>query len=114
MSTSLLYHTCGVRGYEYRSTEYICGTTMVHIEQPRENLRCPRCGRVEVTGRGSKMRVFRSVPIGSKPVSIVLEVARVYCRKCNTTEQVRVGFADDYRRHTRAFARYALELTRMG
>jgi transposase len=46
-------------------------------------------------------------------VAIVLEVARVYCPKCNATRQVRVGFADEYRRHTRAFARYALELTGM-
>jgi transposase len=59
-------------------------------------------------------RIFRSVPIGSKPVAIVLDVARVYCPKCNATRQVRVGFADEYRRHTRAFARYALELTRLG
>ncbi len=34
MSTSLLYHTCGIRGYEYRSTEFVCGTTFVHIGQP--------------------------------------------------------------------------------
>ena len=114
MSTSLLYHTCGIRGYEYRSTEYICGTTVLRIEQPREKLRCPHCGTGEVSARGSKERVFRSVPIGSKPVAIVLEVARVYCRKCNATRQVRVGFADEYRRHTRAFSRYALELTKMG
>lgn len=45
MSTSLLYHTCGIRGYEYRSTEYVWGTTVVHIEQPRVKLRCPHCGR---------------------------------------------------------------------
>ena len=114
MSTSLLYHTCGIRGYEYRSTEYLCGTAFFRIEQPREKLRCPRCGRGEVTVRGSVPRVFRSIPIGSKPVSIALDVPRVYCPKCNVTRQVRVGFADERRRHTRTFARYALELTRMG
>jgi transposase len=46
-------------------------------------------------------------------VAIVMDVARVYCPKCNVTRQVRVDFADEYRRHTRAFARYALELTAM-
>jgi len=114
MSTSLLYHTCGIRGYEYRSMEYVCGTTVVRIVQPRQNLRCPHCGSGDVSARGSKERVFRSLPIGSKPVAIVLDVARVYCPRCNATRQVRVGFADEYRRHTRAFARYALELTEMG
>lgn len=57
--------------------------------------------------------MFRSVPIGSKAVSIALDVPRVYCPKCNVTRQVRVGFADERRRHTRTFARYALELTRL-
>lgn len=113
MSTSLLYHTYGIRGYEYRSTEHVCGTTFVPIVQPREKLRCPHCGRAEVSVRGRNERIFRSVPIGNKPVSIVLEVARVYCGKCQATRQVQVGFADEYRRHTRAFARYALELTGM-
>lgn len=113
MSTSLLYHTCGIRGYEYRSTEYLCGTTIVRIEQPRGKLRCPRCGRRDVTMRGSVLRMFRSVPIGSKPMSIVLNVPRVYCPNCVVTRQVSVGFADEYRRHTRAFAQYALELTRI-
>ncbi len=65
MSTSLLYHTCGIRSYDYRSTEYVCGTTFMYIEQPREKLRCPHCGRVEVSVRGSNRRVFRSVPIGT-------------------------------------------------
>jgi transposase len=114
MSTSLLYHTCGIRGYEYRSAEYLCGTTFFRIEQPREKLRCPRCGRRDVTVRGSVLRVFRSVPIGSKPVAIALDVPRVHCPKCNVTRQVQVGFADERRRHTRAFARYALELVRLG
>ncbi len=25
MSTSMLYHTCGVRGVQYQKTEYFCG-----------------------------------------------------------------------------------------
>jgi transposase len=46
-------------------------------------------------------------------VSIALNVPRVYCPKCVVTRQVPVDFADGQRRHTRAFARYALELTRI-
>jgi transposase len=114
MSTSLLYHTCGIRNYEYRSTEYVDGAVLFHIDQPREKLRCPRCGSADVGSRGTVLRVFRSVPIGSKPVWIRFDVPRVHCAKCGITRQVRIGFADEQRRHTRAFARYALELTRFG
>jgi len=42
-----------------------------------------------------------------------LDVPRVHCAKCNITRQVPVGFADERRRYTRSFARYALQLTRM-
>ena len=114
MSTSLLYHTCGIRNYEYRSTAYVDGAVLIHIDQPRERLRCSRCGSADVGPRGTVQRVFRSVPIGSKPVWIRLDVPRVHCAKCGITRQVRIGFADEQRRHTRAFARYALELTRFG
>lgn len=114
MSTSLLYHTCGIRGYEYRATEYVSGVTLFRIEQPREQLRCSCCGGAGVTLRGTNPRVFRSVPIGGRPVLIAVDVPRVHCPKCDVTRQVRLGFAEDYRRHTRAFARYALGLTQWG
>ena len=112
MSTSLLYHTFGIRGYEYRKTEFIGGTTLFWIEQPRERLQCPCCGSAEVTLRGTAPRLFRSVPIGSKPVCIAFDVPRVHCTKCNVVRQVKLGFADEQVRYTRAFGRYALELTR--
>lgn len=111
MSTSLLYHTFGIRGYEYRKTEFIEGATMFWVEPPRERLRCAGCGSAEVTVRGKVPRVFRSVPIGSKPVSIALDVPRVQCAQCGGVRQVRIGFADERKSYTRAFARYALELT---
>lgn len=111
MSTSLLYHTFGIRGYEYRKTEFIEGATMFWVEPPRARLRCAGCGSAAVTLRGTAPRLFRSLPIGSKPVSIAIDVPRVHCPKCNVVRQVRIGFADERKSYTRAFARYALELT---
>lgn len=113
MSTSLLYHAWGIRGYEYQATKHIEETVLFMIHQPREKLRCPRCGTADVAARGSVPRTFRSLPVGGRPVMIGLDVARVHCAKCELTRQVKIGFADERRRYTRAFARYALELTRM-
>ncbi len=113
MSTSLLYHGWGIRGYEYQFTEYIEGVVLFMIRQPREKLRCPCCGTADVVVRGMVPRTFRSLPIGSRPTKIGLDVPRVHCATCNVVRQVRIGFADERRQHTRAFARYALELTRM-
>ena len=39
MSTSLLYHGFGVRGYRYVKTEYVEGAVVFTIEQPRGRMR---------------------------------------------------------------------------
>ena len=62
--------------------------------------------------RGTKRRRFKTVPIGSKGVFIDLDVQRVGCRRCGSICQTSLGFADPRFSYTRAFARYALELSK--
>ena len=112
MSTSLLYHGFGVRGYQYVSTDYVGGEIWFGIEQPREGLRCPLCDSAEVSRRGEAWRTFRTLPIGSKRVRLTLPVARVECAVCDVVRQVTIPFADSRRTYTKSFARYALELSR--
>ena len=112
MSTSLLYHAFGVRGYRYAKTEYTGGEVFFTIEQPRESYRCPVCGSDHVIGRGQNDRRFRTVSIGGKPVYLRLAVPRVECRDCGAVRQVKIGFADARVSYTKAFQRYALELSR--
>jgi transposase len=112
MSTTLLYQAFGIAGYTYRSQHHSGGCIFLKIEQPREKLRCSHCGSPAVWVRGLKERVFRTVPIGMKPTSIVLQVPRVCCQRCQTNRQVKVGFADPKKHYTRSFERYALELSR--
>lgn len=112
MSTSLLYHAFGVRGYRYVKTEYDRGEVIFTIEQPRETYCCSACGSEHVIGRGQNCRRLRTVPIGGKPVYLMLAVPRVECRDCGAVRQVRIGFADARLSYTKAFQRYALELSR--
>lgn len=112
MSTSLLYHAFGVRGYRYVKTDYGEGAVTFTVEQPRESCRCPACGSDDVLGRGENVRRFRTVPIGRKPAYLVLAIPRVECRSCGAIRQVRIGFADPRVSYTRSFKRYALELSR--
>jgi transposase len=112
MSTSLLYHAFGVRGYSYQKTEYGEGNVTFTLKQPRESYRCPECGSEDVIGRGGTPRTFRTVPIGGKPVFLAFSVPRVECRSCGVVRQVKLGFADSRRSYTRSFQRYALELSR--
>jgi transposase len=112
MSTSLLYHAFGVRGYRYVRTEYIKGDVIFTMEQPRESYRCPACGSDDVIGRGQNRRRFRTVSIGGKSVYLMLAVPRVECRCCGAVRQVKIGFADARVTYTKSFQQYALELSR--
>ncbi len=112
MSTSLLYHAFGLVGYRLQSQHFHAGYVAFHIEHPPERWRCSHCGSRDVVGQGGVQRVFRTVPIGGKPVLVQLKVPRVLCFACGRVRQVKVGFADPKKRYTRAFERYALELAR--
>jgi transposase len=112
MSTSLRYHAFGVCGYCYVSTGYSEGAVTFTIEQPRRSFRCPMCGSEDVIRRGETPGRFRAVSIGSKRVYLAFAVPRVACRSCGAVRQLRIGFADPRVSYTRAFARYALELSR--
>src|SRR3954462_13857821 len=112
MSTSLLYHAFGIRGYKYVRTDYPDGQVIFTIRQESKTCRCPACGSTRVQSRGHVERRFRSLPIGSRTTAVVLPIPRVECRACGVVRQVEVPFADPRRTYTRAFERYALELSR--
>ncbi len=112
MSTSLLYHAFGIRGYHYTRSDYQAGQTLFTIHQEPETCRCPACGSREVKHRGHVERRFRTVPIGRRATLVILPIPRVECPACGVTRQVEVAFADPRRTYTRAFERYALELSR--
>ena len=111
MSASVLYHGFGIRGYDYERTFYDDGIMTFRISQARDQLRCPRCGTPHVERRGEIPRTFRLVPIGRRPVQVVLGIPRVFCERCGITRQAKVGFADEHRRYARSFERYVLELS---
>ena len=113
-STSFLYHAYGLRDYCYRATQYVRGEIVFRICHNPASLRCGKCGSDDVNCRGQKIRTFTGVPIGKKKTRLELPVQRVSCNDCGAgPHQVKLGFADPLRSYTRAFERYALELSRM-
>ena len=112
MSTSLLYHAFGVRGYRYLRTEQDGGMTLFHVEPSDKTVCCSSCGSHNVIRRGSKERWIRSLPIGSRITWIIADIPRVQCGDCDVVRQIKIGFAAPRRTATKAWARYALELTR--
>lgn len=113
MSTSLLYHAFGIRGYVYSRTQYDNGQVIFTIHQEPEKYRCSACGSSQVISRGQVDRWFRSPPIGGHPTVVVLPIPRIECQACGLVRQVEISFADPRRSYTKSFETYALELSRM-
>lgn len=112
MSTSLLYHAFGVQGYLHVRTEYVGGEVHFTIAQPQERRRCAACRSRRVIQKGGRRRRFRGLPIGGRPVWIVLEVARLGCKDCGRIQQADVSFAVGRHQYTKRFGRYVVELSR--
>jgi len=112
MSTSLLYHAFGIRGYQYVATDYQEGGVRFRIAKELQDCRCSACGSDHVASRGQVERQFRCLPIGHRPVTVVLPIPRVWCLNCGAIRQVALDFAEPRRSYTKGFARYALELSR--
>jgi transposase len=112
MSTSLLYHAFGVRGYRYVKTEYVERRVVFTVEAQLEKCRCSACDSQNVWRQGSVTRTFRTLPIGGRPVTLRAEIPRLLCHDCGVTRQAAVGFAEPRRSYTKSFERYALELSR--
>ena len=112
MSTSLLYHAFGVRGYRYVRTEYVEGGVIFTIQRQTEACRCAACGSENVWRQGSVTRPFRTLPIGRVPVTLRVEIPRLLCHDCGKTRQADLGFAEPRRTYTKSFERYVLELSR--
>jgi len=95
MSTSLLYHAFGLSTQEYLRTEYKSGQVIFYTQTKKDKLRCSNCGSRHVVKRGSKMREFRAIPIGLKPVLIRAKIQRLTCEDCGLTRQEKITFADE-------------------
>ncbi len=82
MSTSLMFHGFGIRGYQLQNTEFVECNIYFHIDLDKHNLRCPVCKSSKVIRkRGSRLREFRSIPIGNKKTFIVFLALRIHCRE---------------------------------
>ena len=113
MSTSLLYHGFGIRGYNYVRTEYSEGKIKFCILQSPDNICCPQCQNQNYICKGTVKRIFKATPIGTKEILIELPVQRIECLLCEKIHQVKVNFAKHMRGYTNAFERYATDLCRM-
>ena len=110
MSSNVIYRAFGFRQYQCLRTTHSHGMVSLHLLQAPKHDRCSHCQSANVIRHGAEERVFRTVPIGGKPVELRLPVPRLGCRDCGLVRQAAIRFAQPFRRFTHAFERYALGL----
>ena len=69
MSTSLLYHAFGIRGYVYRRTAFVGGTIHFSIDQGKNALCCSACGSSAVHHAVEPRERSETSPSGANPWS---------------------------------------------
>lgn len=95
MDSSLLYHGFGIKGQEVLKSEYQGGKIVVHIQTKEKNLRCSNCKSKNVIKKGYTERLFRTAPIGLKPVYLKARVQRLECKECGVIRQERLSYAEE-------------------
>ena len=80
MSTSIHYHTQGVRDFEH--VKYIYKDGVVEEVIRRKQHKCPLCGSTKVSAYRRGTRIGTGLPIGCKTFWLHFDVHTITCSAC--------------------------------
>ena len=86
MSTSLLYHTQCVVGFQHECFEFSEGKVIQHIK--RQKIKCPCCRHESISAYPLRERMVQSLPYGNKPTFLKFTVHRIYCPRCGKEYEI--------------------------
>ena len=81
-----------------------------HFAHYTGELTCPCCGSKNVIRKGTVHRSIQGVPIRLKPVYLELDIPTVQCKDCQKIRQIKISFADPFKRYTKNFEKFVLSL----
>lgn len=100
----------GVADHECTHIEYKHGGSILHIRTRKDKICCPRCGKKDFVYSGTVTRDIKSLPMGSRPITLRKTVHRIYCRHCECTVQERIPYAKEKCQYTKRLGRYIQDL----
>ena len=112
MSTSFVYHAFGATTYNYRTTKYEDGAIFIYLEKKPRHRRCTTCRSRNVSLEGMGTTTVKTVPIGKKPVFLVLLLHVLRCKDCGVLARESRDLADPLKSYTRRFATLVLDLSK--
>lgn len=114
-TTSFLYHSFGLAGYDLHRTDYINGWTYFHVSLKDHKRRCRNCNARwhHLIKDGTFERTFYALPCGSRPQFLVLRGHRQKCLKCQKIQREPIHFAQAQKSYLKGFARYIVGLCKI-
>ena len=111
MSTSLLYHTQGIRGFQFQRFDYFGGQVAARIIRSSGTFTCPECGSYETTPTYTGTRTIKALPMGSKTFVLQVAMHRIRCHRCGVFKMERLPFLPTAKaRVTRSLVRSVIDL----
>ena len=89
------------------------GVFFLRMEAPASCYRCPQCGSRDVTRRGLVDRVVHAPPIGMDRTTLFIKSPRLECKNCKQVLNAVLPNVEPHSRHTKSFARLAIDLRKM-
>jgi transposase len=93
-------------------TEYHEGVVRFHMEKNPGHQRCAVCGSADVIRKGQDIREIRTLPLGKRPIFLVLHLHRLYCKACEALQLEPILLADPKKHWAKALGRYIVDLLR--
>ena len=110
MQTSFLYQMMGAENQICTRTEYSQGGAILHIQTKENKICCPRCHKKDYVCSGTVTREFKSLPMGDRPITLMMTVQRIRCNHCGCTIQEHIPFARAKCQYTKRLAVYIQSL----
>jgi len=110
MSTSLMYFTQGIRGFQHVSYDFT-ENGVVYEKIRRNGFRCQRCRSGNVSATPLRTRHIQSGKYGSWQLYFIVDVHRIYCSECGERAAEEIPFISHPKaRITKELERTIIEL----
>jgi transposase len=109
MSTSLMYHTQRISGFQHSNFKYPNSKVIERIK--RKSFQCRKCSSSNITIKRRRTRLIQGLPYGLKKTYFEVDIHHLYCRKCKCRQLEQLPFISHPKsRITKAMERTIIEL----
>jgi len=101
MSTSIVYHLFGAKGYDYKKFELNTGNGIrFKIERKRNEIKCPKCHSKQIIFKGSVSRSLKAMPTGNyRSIYLDIKVHKIKCNECGSRLQEEIPILPTAKAH---------------